>query len=157
MCVHLWFSLRLTDAMAMVLKDQILPLFQEMSDSLKTLPECAAGYTTCWKFGISTIRVTFTRRQWFMALLILKRAVPISRADALAQWLITLTGNDQPYRCIAINERQQLLPYPYRYLNSQWRQGGIFRPSYTHDMLVIDGSQNLGRIGVNTHFSQVNP
>ena len=134
LCIHIWYSARLTENMLGAIHAHISPLIHDVVTRIKSLPENPAGYSKVWKFGTSQVKATFTKREWnIIWITVNPRKDGEVNSEWAKQWasvMLPLGGSDEHKlrRGMLYNEMTDTLPLPVRYQEKTFRETGVLLP-----------------------------
>ncbi|TVY43017.1 hypothetical protein LOCC1_G004360 [Lachnellula occidentalis] len=122
--LHLWYSALITEEIYRALRDNILPLIQEVCSKIREKPLASLQAKT-WKYGTRSVRLVLQKQQWDRLPAYLEVPSGLSAAQAHEIRLATMLA---PERRDYIDRAMFTRPPAMRVCMTKFRQDGILLP-----------------------------
>lgn len=122
--IHLWYSAKLRSSELCYLQSTVKPLFEEVCVKIKDKPIDALLAKT-WTFGLTSLRVTLSKKEWMLlpSYLEVPKDFSSTQADEIRR-SITTAPQRKDYQ-----DRHVLLQAPsHRVCKQRFREDGILLP-----------------------------
>lgn len=122
--LHLWYSALITEEMYRALRDDILPLIQEVCSKIREKPLASLQAKT-WKYGTRSVRLVLQKEQWDRLPSYLEVPSGLSAAQAHQIRIATMLA---PERRDYIDRAMFTRPPAMRVCTTRFREDGILLP-----------------------------